>query len=119
MVKTISREELKEMMEGGKDLVLVDTMAEMYYRHSHLPGAINLPADQVGERAPDLLPDKGAEIVVYCMDPPCEASERAARELAAMGYERVREYVGGKKDWIDSGLPAEGRYYERRRERNR
>ncbi len=36
-----------------------------------------------------------------------------------MGYEDVRDYVGGKKDWIDAGLPAEGRYYERRREKSR
>ena len=70
MGQTISREELKEKMDRGKGLVLVDTMAEMYYRHSHLPGAINLPADQVRERAPALLPDKDAEIVVYCIDPP-------------------------------------------------
>jgi rhodanese-related sulfurtransferase len=69
-VETISREELKEKMEGAEGLILVDTMAEMYYRHSHLPGAINLPAEQVGERAPDLFPDKDAEIVVYCIDPP-------------------------------------------------
>ena len=69
-METISREELEEKLEGATDLILVDTMAEMYYRHSHLPGAINLPADQVGERAPDLLPDKDAEIVVYCIDPP-------------------------------------------------
>jgi rhodanese-related sulfurtransferase len=119
VVKTISREELKEKMDRGEDLVLVDALAEMYYRHSHLPGAINLPVDQVTERAPELLPDKAAEIVVYCMDPPCEASEEVARELAAMGYTNVRDYVGGKTDWIDAGLPAEGRYYERRRERNR
>jgi rhodanese-related sulfurtransferase len=115
VVKTISREELKEKMDRGDDFVLLDVLAEMYYRHSHLPGAINVPADELAERAPELLPDKDAEIVVYCKDPPCEASEEAARELAAMGYENVRDYVGGKRDWIDAGLPAEGRYYERRR----
>ena len=70
VVGTISREELKEKMEGRKGLILVDTMAEMYYRHSHLPGAINLPAEKVRERAPEILPDKDAEIVVYCIDPP-------------------------------------------------
>jgi hypothetical protein len=32
-----------------------------------------------------------------------------------MGYSNVREYAGGKHDWIDIGLPAEGKYYERRR----
>jgi hypothetical protein len=35
-----------------------------------------------------------------------------------MGYTNVRDYVGGKKDWIDAGFLAEGRYYERRRERD-
>jgi rhodanese-related sulfurtransferase len=69
-VEHISREELKAKMDRGDDFVLVDTMAEMYFRHSHLPGAINLPADEVSDRAAELLPDKDAEIVVYCIDPP-------------------------------------------------
>jgi hypothetical protein len=93
-------------------------MAEMYYRHSHLPGAINLPADQVGERAPDLLPDKDAEIVVYCID----LRERPLREPPVSWRRwdtRGAGLCGGKKDWIEAGLPAEGRYYERRRERDR
>jgi len=61
---------LKAKMDRGEDFVLVDTMPEMYYRHSHLPGAVNLPADEVAERAPELLPDREAEIIVYCIDPP-------------------------------------------------
>ena len=70
MVKTISREELNEKMDRGDDFVLLDTMGSPYYRHSHLPDAVNLPVDEVSERAPELLPDKDAEIVVYCLDPP-------------------------------------------------
>ena len=66
----ITRDELKAKMDRGEDFVLVDTMAEMYYRHSHLPGAINLPADEVRERAAEVLPQKDAEIIVYCIDPP-------------------------------------------------
>ncbi len=66
----ITRDELKAKMDRGEDFVLVDTMAEMYYRHSHLPGAINLPADEVRERAAEVLPHKDAEIIVYCIDPP-------------------------------------------------
>jgi rhodanese-related sulfurtransferase len=69
-VKTISREELKEKMDMGDALVLVDTTAERYYRHSHLPDAINLPVDELRKRAPELLPEKDADIVVYCIDPP-------------------------------------------------
>lgn len=70
MVENITREELKAKIDRGEDFVLVDTMPERYYRHSHLPGAINVPADELRERAPELLPDKNAEIIVYCLDPP-------------------------------------------------
>jgi rhodanese-related sulfurtransferase len=70
VVQNISRDELKAKMDRGDDFVLVDTMPEMYYRHSHLPGAVNLPVNEVGERAPELLPDRNAEIIVYCIDPP-------------------------------------------------
>jgi rhodanese-related sulfurtransferase len=68
-VATISREELKEKIDRGDEFALVDTLAEQFYRHSHLPGAINLPLEEIG-RAEEALPDKDAEIVVYCMDPP-------------------------------------------------
>ena len=70
MVENITREELKAKIDRGEDFVLVDTMPERYYRHSHLPGAINVPTDELRERAPELLPDKNAEIIVYCLDPP-------------------------------------------------
>jgi rhodanese-related sulfurtransferase len=68
MGKTISREELKAKMDRKEEFFLVEALAERFYRRSHLPGAINLPPDAV-ERAEELLPDKRAEIVVYCSSP--------------------------------------------------
>ena len=69
MVKTISRDELKQKIDGKDDFVLVETLPKVSYDHAHLPGAINLPSDQVNVLAPKLLPDKDAEIVVYCASP--------------------------------------------------
>lgn len=69
MVETISMEELKAKIERRDDFLLVETLPEMYYRHTHLPGAINLPPDKVAELAPTLLPNKAADIVVYCAKP--------------------------------------------------
>jgi rhodanese-related sulfurtransferase len=66
---TISREELKGKMDRGESFTLVETLALVAYQHAHLPGAINLPPDRVKDLAPSLLPDKGAEIVVYCASP--------------------------------------------------
>lgn len=69
MVATITREELREKIERKDDFVLVETLAPEYYRHAHLPMAINIPPDQVAELAPEMLPDKSADIVVYCANP--------------------------------------------------
>ena len=69
VLKTISREDLKAKMDGGETFTLVETLAPVAYDHAHLPGAINIPPDQVKKLAPQLLPDKAAEIIVYCSSP--------------------------------------------------
>ena len=69
MVKTISRDELKQKIDRKDDFVLVETLPKMTYEHAHLPGAINMPSDQVNVLASKLLPDKNADIVVYCASP--------------------------------------------------
>jgi rhodanese-related sulfurtransferase len=56
-------------MDRGESFALVETVGEAAYHHAHLPGAINLPPDRVTELAAQLLPDKSAEIVVYCSSP--------------------------------------------------
>jgi rhodanese-related sulfurtransferase len=69
MVATISRDELKKKLDEKQDFMLVETLPATAYHHAHLPGAINLPLESVKELAPRLLPDKAAEIVVYCANP--------------------------------------------------
>ena len=66
MAGTITRDELKAKIDRGDPFRLVEALPPEAYRKGHLPGAVNVPADQVAERAPRLLPDKSAEIVVYC-----------------------------------------------------
>ena len=68
MAGNISRAELKDKMDRGEEFFLVEALEERFYRHSHLPGAINLPPKAL-ERAEELLPDKRAEIIVYCSSP--------------------------------------------------
>ncbi len=69
MLNTISRDELKQKIDRRDDFVLIETLPETAYQHAHLPGAINLPPDKVTSDAPWLLPDKHADIVVYCSSP--------------------------------------------------
>ena len=66
MIKAISRKELRDKIDRGDRFELVETLPESAYQHIHLPGAVNLPLDKIRDVAPTLLPDKSAEIVVYC-----------------------------------------------------
>ncbi len=68
MVENIDRDELRAKLDRGDPVVLLEVLAPRYYRHSHLPGALNLPPDNTAEMVADLLPDKDAEIVLYCWD---------------------------------------------------
>jgi rhodanese-related sulfurtransferase len=66
-----------------------------------------LPLDAIDGLAPALLPDRSAEIVVYCANAACKNSAIAAARLEALGYTRVSTYHEGKDDWIAAGLPVE------------
>ena len=68
-IRTISRDELSNKIERKDKFTLVETLPRATYEHAHLPGAINLPLDQLQTLAPQLLPDKAAEIIVYCASP--------------------------------------------------
>jgi rhodanese-related sulfurtransferase len=69
MIKTISRDELKQKIDQHDDFFLVETLPPTAYNHNHLPGALNLPPDKVTGLTSQLLPDKGADIIVYCASP--------------------------------------------------
>jgi len=69
MIATISRGELKEKIDRRDQFLMIETLPETAYHHAHLPGAINLPPDKVTALAPTLLPDKNAELIVYCASP--------------------------------------------------
>jgi rhodanese-related sulfurtransferase len=61
----------------------------------------------VARLAPTVLPDKSAEIVVYCASRSCQNSHVAAAKLSQMGYANVAVYAGGKQDWSEAGLPVD------------
>jgi hypothetical protein len=67
-VKTISRDELRSKLNRGERFVLLETLPKSSYDHAHLPTAKNLPPDKIKNIA-SLVPDKNAEIIVYCANP--------------------------------------------------
>ena len=104
----VTADELLRKLEDGDAFVLVDALAPMVYAHSHLPGAINIPPSDVDPlRISKRIPEKTAEIVVYCAGPECEDSVETAKRLTALGYTNVSHYAGGKDEWRERGFPLE------------
>jgi rhodanese-related sulfurtransferase len=66
MEVTISTEDLKAKLDRRDPVKVVETLAPERYRESHIPGALNIPPEKIKELAPQLLPNKDAEIVTYC-----------------------------------------------------
>jgi rhodanese-related sulfurtransferase len=106
-LKTITREQLKARIDNGSPTILVEALPARYYDQAHLPGAINIPHDDIRAVALTRLPDKAATIVVYCASTPCQNSRQALITLTQMGYEDAYEYVEGKADWEEAGYPLE------------
>ena len=61
----ISRDELMLRLQDPS-LTIVDARAESLYIDEHLPRAINIPVTEVGALAARLLPDRSADIAIYC-----------------------------------------------------
>ena len=99
----ITKEDLKQQLDGGSAPTLVDARLKYPYEHStlRLPGAVRY----VGEGPLPSLPRDRA-VVVYDSDPNELASSRVAAELIRQGY-RAAALKGGIVEWIDAKLPTE------------
>lgn len=65
MDATVSTKDLRSKLER-KEATIVETLAAEQYKQAHIPGALNIPPDKIRDLAPQLLPNKNAEIVTYC-----------------------------------------------------
>jgi rhodanese-related sulfurtransferase len=102
-VPRISKEDLKQRLEGGPPPVLVDARLKYPYEHStvRLPGAIRF----TGEGPIPSLP-RDRDIVVYDSDPNELASSQVAAVLIRQGY-KASALKGGISDWLSANLPIE------------
>ena len=105
-IKFIVIEQLLEMIENKDEFRLVEVLSEDSYKDGHIPGAINIPVGELQEEAGRKL-TKTDTIVVYCANYHCTASTNAAKMLLEMGYNKVFDFKGSKKSWVDAGLELE------------
>ncbi len=106
-IPEIGPQELKERMERGDALVVVDVREAMEIEIADLPqyDPLRIPVDQFVDRMDEM--DRDAEIVVYCRSG--GRSGWAVAQLLEAGYERVLNLRGGILGWraeVDPSLTA-------------
>lgn len=91
----ITAEEAKEMMDAG-GVTIVDVRTAEEYAQKHIPGAILVPNEEIGEEAPKELPDQEAVLLIHCRTG--IRSKQASDKLVKLGYKNVYDF-GGIVDW--------------------
>jgi rhodanese-related sulfurtransferase len=80
------------MMKDEKNYIILDVRRPDEYSEGHIPGAINVPNEEIGTAEIAALPDKSQLIFVYCRSG--RRSKEAAEKLVALGYTNIVEFGG-------------------------
>ncbi len=106
-VRIISLEDLKTRLEDKSRAkpVLVDVREKDEFRAGYIPGATHIPRGFLEMQAEQKLPDRSAEVIVYCAGG--TRSAFAAKTLAELGYENVTSANPGFVRWKDLKYPVE------------
>jgi len=100
----ISAAALAARVEAGTAPTILDVRTPEEFASGHVPGALNVPHDQLAERLAGLGLDPAAEVVVHC-----ESGRRAVAAemvLRDAGFVRVVDLEGDMKGWREAGLPT-------------
>ena len=88
----ITAQEAKARMEKNPHAIILDVRTEAEYRSGHVKGAVLLPLDRLEAEAESVLPDKNAEILVYCRSG--RRSAEAGEIMSALGYKNIADFGG-------------------------
>lgn len=101
-LEPVTRRELLARMKRG-DVQVLDVRPRDEFELGHLPGAVNIPLDQLKRKLTKMNSSK--EIIAYCRGPYCVLSFEAVALLREKGY-RARRLEDGWPEWRAAGLPV-------------
>ena len=100
----ISQDTLLERQQKGDEAAFVlDVRSPEEYASGHVPGAVNIPYDQIASRIAEVPKDQ--DVVLYCKSG--RRAGIAAEVLAGQGYARLQHLEGDIVAWVDKGRPIE------------
>ena len=103
-VTPMTQEQLLEHQAKHPDhLFVLDVRTPDEYAEGHVPGAVNVPHDQLASRVAEVPKDK--DVVLYCRSG--RRAALAADVLTAHGYTRLSHLEGDMQAWVEKGRQVE------------
>ncbi len=97
--------DVKQRLDAGETLNLIDVREESEYAKGHVPGATHLGKGVIERDIEKTFPDAATEIVLYCGGG--FRSVLAADNIQKMGYRNVISMDGGWSGWTAANNPVE------------
>jgi rhodanese-related sulfurtransferase len=104
-IKEVTVAETRDRLTANPDARLIDVREDNEWNAAHAAGAIHLGKGIIERDIETTVPDKSAELILYCGGG--YRSALAADVLQHMGYTNVWSMAGGWKAWKESGAPVE------------
>jgi rhodanese-related sulfurtransferase/DNA-binding MarR family transcriptional regulator len=92
----VSRKDLRSLV-GSESVVLIDVRPRLEYEYRHIPSAIAMPLEELGDRLVELPRDK--QVIVYCRGSYCQFADDAVVLLRQHGFDALR-LEGGWPEWL-------------------
>lgn len=105
LIKECTIAEVKAKLERGESFHFIDVREDHEFAKDHAKGARHLGRGILERDIETVIPDKQAEIILYCGGG--FRSALAADSLQQMGYTNVRSMDGGIRAWREAGYPLE------------
>ena len=95
-IKYVSMDDIVQIMNENSNYIILDVRTIEEYNEGHIPNAICIPNETIGEAVVNKLPNKEQLILIYCRSG--NRSKQAAQKLSKLGYTNLIEF-GGIIDW--------------------
>lgn len=109
-IPEITVETVKNEIDSGNEMVLLDVRTAEEFNAGHLPHSVNIQRGLLEFIIGKKYPAKDTDLVLYC-----RTDARAAlctNTLKEMGYANAKNLKGGFKAWGEGGYPIYNRHGE-------
>ncbi|HJP94831.1 MAG TPA: rhodanese-like domain-containing protein [Pyrinomonadaceae bacterium] len=100
-IREVSADETQRRMSDDSNVKLIDVREDNEWNEAHAKGAMHLGKGVIERDVENTIPDKNAELILYCGGG--YRSALAADALQKIGYTNVFSMAGGWRAWKETG----------------